>query len=376
LVILLSLIIAWVAGIFRHRLDITVFLKQALPSAIHFDPISDDMYVGLVSAEPRGEKVGFVAVRSAQGYAGPVTVAAGLDLKGHLTGAAIVRQTESSAFFKRILDKGYPRRFTGKSCSDEFEIANDVDAVTGATVSLEALTEAVHLVCSDIARDQLGLPFVVKDSPVIRFGLPEVVLVLVFLVGFVAYSGRLSITRCLKWFTLVSSLVLIGFVLKRPISLVDINSLLVGYWPRWQIDIYWYLLLAGVLLPVIVKGTSPYCSNVCPFGATQQILVTLGGSRVEIPPKYSHCLKLVQWTLAWAAVMCALLLRNPSFMTYEVSATFFTVIGRNWQFILLGVALILSLFVTRPWCNYLCPVRAVADYIRLLRRCFKRQRAL
>jgi polyferredoxin len=138
---------------------------------------------------------------------------------------------------------------------------------------------------------------------------------------------------------------------------------------------YWYLLLAGVLLPVILNGKSPYCSNVCPLGATQQILVKVGGARVEIPPKYSHCLKLVQWTLAWAAIMCALLLRNPSVMSYEISATFFSVIGRNWQFILLGVVLILSLFVTRPWCNYLCPVRAVADYIRLLRRCFKRQDA-
>jgi len=346
--------------------------RYALPSATRFDSISHDTYVGLVSTESQDQKVGFVAVHSAQGYAGPVTIAAGIDIEGQIVGTAIVKQTESSAFFRKILDQGYPRKFTGKSCSDQFEIGSDIDTVTGATVSLKALTKAVHLACSDIALNQLGLPFVAKDSPAIRFGLPEIALVLVFIAGFLAYSRKLSITRYLKWFTLVASLVLIGFMLKRPVSLIDINSLLIGYWPRWQTDGYWYLLLAGVLIPIILKGKSPYCSNVCPLGATQQILVTLGGSKAKIPPKYSHCLKLVQWTLAWVAVICALFLRNPSIMTYEVSATFFTVIGRSWQFILVGAVLILSLFITRPWCNYLCPIRAVTDCIRLLRRCFKR----
>jgi len=291
---------------------------------------------------------------------------------GQIVGTAIVKQTESSAFFRKVIDKGYPRKFTGKSCADQFEIGSDIDAVTGATVSLAALTKAVHLACSDIAGNQLGLPFVAKDSSAIRFGLPESVLILLFIVGFLAYSKKLSMTRYLKWFALIASLILIGFVLKRPVSLIDVNSLLIGYWPRWQNDIYWYLLLAGVLIPVILKGKSPYCSNICPFGATQQILVTLGGSKIEMPQEYSRFLKLFQWTLAWLAVMCALLFRNPSIMTYEVSATFFTVIGQKWQFILLGLILILSLFVARPWCKYICPVRAVTDYIRLLRRCFKR----
>jgi len=371
-VILLSLILAWIAGIFRHRSDITVFLKHALPSATQFDSISDKMYVGLTSAELQNRKVGFVAIRSAQGYAGPVTIAVGLDTNGQIVGTAIVKETESSAFFRKVIDKGYPQKFVGKSCADQFEIGSDIDAVTGATVSLAALTKAVYLACSDIAGNQLGLPFVAKDSPAIRFGLPESVLILLFIVGFLAYSKKLSMTRYLKWFALIASLILIGFVLKRPVSLINVNSLLIGYWPRWQNDIYWYLLLAGVLIPVILKGESPYCNNICPFGATQQILVTLGGSKMEIPPEYSRFLKLFQWTLAWLAVMCALLFRNPSIMTYEVSATFFTVIGQNWQFILLGLILILSLFVARPWCNYICPVRAVTDYIRLLRRCFKR----
>ena len=85
--------------------------------------------------------------------------------------------------------------------------------------------------------------------------------------GFAAYGGKLPANTYARWVVLAVSLILMGFVLKRPISLTNINSLLVGYWPRWQENVYWYLLLAAVLLPVILKGKTPYCTNICPFSS-------------------------------------------------------------------------------------------------------------
>jgi polyferredoxin len=35
--------------------------------------------------------------------------------------------------------------------------------------------------------------------------------------------------------------------------------------------------------------------------------------------------------------------------------------------VLLGVVLIAALFIRRPWCSYLCPLRPVTDFIRLVR---------
>ena len=112
--------------------------------------------------------------------------------------------------------------------------------------------------------------------------------------GFAAYGKKLPANTYMKWVVLVASLVFIGFVLKRPISLININSLLVGYWPRWQNNVYWYLLLAAILLPVILRSKTPYCSNICPFGATQEILIKLGGSRRQLPEKCSQFFKILQ----------------------------------------------------------------------------------
>ena len=42
-------------------------------------------------------------------------------------------------------------------------------------------------------------------------------------------------------------------------------------------------------------------------------------------------------------------------------------IGSNFLFVLLGIVLVASLFIRRPWCSYLCPLRPVTDLIRLVR---------
>ena len=53
---------------------------------------------------------------------------------------------------------------------------------------------------------------------------------------------------------------------------------------------------------------------------------------------------------------------------YEVYGTLFALVGTHLQFGLLAFVLIASLFVPRPWCRYLCPIRAVTDYLKLPRK--------
>jgi Na+-translocating ferredoxin:NAD+ oxidoreductase RnfG subunit len=367
-VILASLVIGWVAGLFVHHSSIADVLKKTLPEAVRFDSGQDEIYTGYNDIQGESDEVGYVAIRSAHGYAGPVTVAVGLDKNGTIFNALIVRQTESAAFFRLVVDSGYPAKFKGKDCTDQFAIGDDVDAVTGATVSLEAVSKAARMACSDIAVQRLGLEPIAKKKPEIQFGLPEIILILLIVAGFGASGNKLPAKKYVKWGVLAGSIVFIGFVYKWPASLININSLLVGYWPGWRNHIYWYLLAAAILLPVILNGKTLYCSSICPFGATQEILVNIGGTRRQIPGNCLRILKILQRSLAWVAVMCALVFRNPALVSYDVSATFFTIIGQHWQFVLLALVLILSLFIVRPWCNCLCPLRAVFDFIRLLRR--------
>ncbi|MCP4749620.1 MAG: 4Fe-4S binding protein [Proteobacteria bacterium] len=45
--------------------------------------------------------------------------------------------------------------------------------------------------------------------------------------------------------------------------------------------------------------------------------------------------------------------------------------GSGLQFALLGLVGIASIFVKRPWCRYLCPIRPLYEFVRFNRRWIK-----
>jgi polyferredoxin len=159
----------------------------------------------------------------------------------------------------------------------------------------------------------------------------------------------------------------LGFIYNKPLTLVLINRMLLGFWPQWQIDLYSYLLLAGILFVYTVDNKNPYCEWFCPFGATQECLAVIGGSKKRLPKSIHDSLRWFQRALSLGAIVIALLYSNPSISSYEVFGAFFHLIGTNFHFVLLGMVLIAALFIRRPWCSYLCPLRPVTDFIRLIR---------
>jgi polyferredoxin len=159
----------------------------------------------------------------------------------------------------------------------------------------------------------------------------------------------------------------LGFVYNRPLTLVFINKILLGFWPEWQLNLYWYILLAGIVLIIAAGKQSPYCEWFCPFGSAQECLGFIGGAKKRIPERYHVLLRWFQRALALSAIVLALLFRNPSVSSYEVFGAFFHLIGSSFNFALLGVVLIVALFLKRPWCSYLCPLRPVTDFIQLIR---------
>ena len=72
--------------------------------------------------------------------------------------------------------------------------------------------------------------------------------------------------------------------------------------------------------------------------------------------KWPKLLLWLQRGLVILAVSLALIYRNPSFTSFEIFGTMFRLTGSNYQFMLLAVIVLLSLFLYRPWCRYLCPL--------------------
>ena len=372
-VALIAVIAAWIIGGFGSQKDLSASLKRALPMASRFEPAGDGIYAG--HADLLGGLdlvVGYVTITRTSGYGGPMQVAVGLNRFGKLAGVSVVEHKETPPFYNRIKIDDYIDKLVGKPHSDNFTPGDDIDAVSGATVTLTALTTAVRRGGDRLASEALGLEVSRSEIGNSHIGFPELVLILLFAASFLTYSrplgDRPKARKIFSWVTRLAGLALIGFVLTIPLSIININSLLIGYAPDWGVSNYWYLMIVGALLPLILVNKDVYCQCICPFGAAQDLLKAGAGERKFVPPKRAViALRWVQRALALTAIVTGLLYRNPARLDYEVFGTFFTLTGTVVQLALLGVVLIASLFLVRPWCGFLCPLRAVSDYARMLR---------
>ena len=68
-----------------------------------------------------------------------------------------------------------------------------------------------------------------------------------------------------------------------------------------------------------------------------------------------------------ATNLLGLLYRSPGATSYEVFAACFRLSGTGFQYAILGFVLATAVFVSRPFCNWLCPVDAVERTGRPLR---------
>ena len=365
---LILLAIAWFAGTFRAEADLQPFLKEALPEAAHFAPDSGGNYAAWKDSNEE-ELIGYVAVGSAHGYGGELRLAVALSLDGSVTGLAVVGHKETAAFFGRVVRRGVLEDLKGKNFSDPFILDQDVDSITGATYSTRALVDAARLAARSIASKNLGHTVPPEPTPKIQFGILEAVLTGLFLFGIIGRLRglRFKFKKTARWISMLTGLLVLGFVFNKPFTMVLVNKMLLGFWPQWQIHLYSYILLGGILLITLVGNKNPYCEWFCPFGSAQECLAIIGGGEKRLPKRIHTSLRWFQRALALGAIVIALFYRNPSISSYEVFGAFFHLIGTNFHFVLLGIVLIAALFIRRPWCSYLCPLRPVTDFIRLAR---------
>jgi hypothetical protein len=364
----LILVLAWVAGARRIQADLEPRLLAAVPGADILKPVGD----GDFAAYESDRLLGYVRVGVASGYGGPMSVAVGIDTTGAITGLSVVDHKETAAYFRKVMGENVPARLVGRSLHDPLQAGVDIDAVTGATQSSQAFVHSVRKGARALGARQLNQTVPAEAPLPFRFGWPEIILLALLALSYAGSYTRIRAKKQLRWSTRILGLVFIGFVYCVPLTLTHVNSLLMGYLPDWRNQLYWYLLIIGVLLPVLLTGQRPYCNYVCPFGAVQECLGVVGGKPRRVPRSVQKWLRWSHGILVLGAIAVGLYARNPGLTSYEVFGSLFDLTGMTYQFIVLGVVMIVALFVARPWCRFLCPIQGVERYISEVRWVFRK----
>lgn len=136
---------------------------QVLPAAEVFES-EDGLYKhvrGYVT-DAAGEKqlVGFafltidLGARS-RGYNGVIPILVGMDIRGRITGLKILRHYEPYGY-RSINRPDYGAQFKGKSVLDKFEVGDDIDGYSGATITTVAATKAIRHASRRMAREFLA----------------------------------------------------------------------------------------------------------------------------------------------------------------------------------------------------------------------------
>lgn len=359
------MVAAWLIGGQIEVSDIVSSIKVKIPEIAKLEEIEKATYKIYNSKE---EQLGYVTVESSMGYGGPLQMAIAVDNKGEILNVAVVNSKETPSYLTKVLSTDFLDKIIGKKYDEEYSIGNEIDAVSSATYSSRAMVEASKKGNRFIAFKILGFDVPKAKLPSIQIGVPEVVLLLLFVIGYFAHKKTFKYTKIARWGTMLVGLFVIGFYYNQPFTLSMFNQLLLGYFPPLHSHLYWYLLLGGIFLVLTIENKNPYCSWFCPFGAAQDCFGLVGGAKHRPIGKYKNVFKWILRILILLAIVIALLLRNPGVTSYEVFGTLFKLTGSNFQFAILGIVIVSSMFIKRPWCTYLCPLGPVTDHFTHIRK--------
>jgi len=368
LVAIIALALALVYGRTRATPDLKLPIAEIFPAAASF---AEQQGVFVVYDEDQ-RLLGWAAGGSVSGYGGPMLVVAGVDTEGKVVGARVVEQRETPAFWRMVRAGDYFAGISGSSYDDVSYDYAEVAGVTGATISSEALVESIRASIAQVAGAAFDVRLPLPRRP-FEFGILEITVLVLILGGIGAQRLKGPTRRRVRWAAQITGLVVIGFWKDSPIALAKLAAMASGFFPDPRVSLALYTLIAGFLITSVAWGRNVYCLYACPFGAAQRCVGVIGGKKFTLPRWSVRLLEGLRNLIVFAVLFMAFLTLQPTLASYEPFSTLFSLRGSTLQWVILFVALVASLVLRTPWCDFGCPMRTIESALRDLRRLFGRR---
>lgn len=302
-----------------------------------------------------------VLAKDVQGYGGPVPLKIHIGKDGKLTAIEAEPNAESPDFFDRA--KELFSRWQGKTIDEA--MAEDVDAVSGATFSSKAIIRNVQRGLAYAKQHGLadGGKGAQKESAertvATGWTLGSIVALIAVLLG--AVVPLFTNNRRLHLVQLVVNVVVLGLWTGTFVSYTLFLRLFAG-----GVSLSAIGTLAAPLLMLIVALLYPlagrsghYCAHVCPFGSAQELAGKLSRRKLRITPRMLRVLTALR-NLLWGVLMALLLTGTcTAWIDYELFTAFIYSSASVWVIVLAMLFLVLSVWVPRPYCRFVCPTGAL-----------------
>jgi electron transport complex protein RnfG len=122
-------------------------LKEIIPEAVHFEPVKSDNEIIYYKAHNKEGKLVAVAFKAAgKGYASTVETMVGMAPDGEIIAIKVVAQNETPGLGAQVVEPAFTTQFKRKNIQN----LNQVQAITGASISSKAIIEAVKKKAEEI----------------------------------------------------------------------------------------------------------------------------------------------------------------------------------------------------------------------------------
>jgi polyferredoxin len=257
-----------------------------------------------------------------------------------------------------MLRREFLKQFLGKDINDPLQVGLDIDGVSRATVSVQALAEGVRVASRRMAGEVLGLEVRAGEEARALAWLRLSALAGLFLY---ALAGFWLLRRHPRWQRLRDASLLLGLLVlglwqASPMSVLHVLNLLLL---RVSAEPLLWVLLLGVALTVLVSAGRLYCGWLCPFGAVAEFVARLLPGRAwPIERTEEERLRRLKYPLLWLAALAVLLTGRTEFALYEVYVGLFSFSANPALWALVALSVLLNPWAWRLWCRWLCPVGA------------------
>lgn len=140
-------------------------LKNLIPSAENFEEQqlvegADDTVMSFYHAKKGSEIIGYSVKVAPSGFGGPIEMIVSFDKDGVVTGTQIVTMSETPGLGTKIVDdENFATQYLGQSellssIKGSAKTDTDIVAITGATISSDAMTHGVNTAISYVSANK------------------------------------------------------------------------------------------------------------------------------------------------------------------------------------------------------------------------------
>lgn len=147
----------------RREADYRAALENFFPGFDHFDTVELDKGQFDLIYDDKEELMGLMATVAALGYDGDINFNLAFDNEGLIMGVRIISHTETPGIGDVIERDSFKEQFIGKSHEDPLTSGEDVDIISGATVSTVAMINAIRETTGVVAEKFFGVETVEAD---------------------------------------------------------------------------------------------------------------------------------------------------------------------------------------------------------------------